>query len=286
MASFFGMQVNRPILFDGAMGTELQKRGLSQDPALLNISAPDDITAIHREYLAAGADILTTNTFGAYRHKYNNAVEIIQAAVSHGLRALNGQKNKWLALDIGPTGLMLEPYGETTAEECFQIFKEAIHTGAACGVDLILVETMMDLTELALAVNAAKETGLPVFATMSFDKNGVTMMGASIKDMVQTLENLGVYALGINCGFGPDVYTELATRLSGISRRPIIVQPNAGMPVVSAPGPGACTSVVRYDLTAEGFAKSMAKIDAEFIGGCCGTSPAHIKALAGYFGVM
>ena len=269
------LHARRHVILDGAMGTELQKRGHRLDPALHNLSSPDSIIEIHRDYLKAGADILTANTFGAYTHKHDNAEEIIKAAISHGRAAINNQPDKWLALDMGPTGLMLEPYGDTTHEECFDIFNTAVETGAKYGADLIIIETMMDLTELELAIKAAKQTNLPVLATMSFDKNGVTMMGVSINDMVQSLEKLGVDAIGMNCGFGPDLYAKLVAELSSKTSLPIIVQPNAGLPVTS-PIAGEGTS---YNLTPEDFADAMAAMDAKFLGGCCGTSPAHIEAL-------
>jgi len=271
------------LFFDGAMGTELQKRGLNQDPAILNLSNPEAIIQIHREYLAAGADILTANTFGAYSHKHGDAAGIIRAAFSHARAALDGKPGKWLALDLGPTGLMLTPYGDTPHEECRKIFEEAVTLGANCGADLILIETMMDPAELELAVEEAKKTGLPVFATMSFDKNGRTMMGASLEDMARLLEKLGADAIGMNCGFGPDIYVQLAAQLAGITTLPIIVQPNAGMPLPAEPDPARPGEYLppRYSLTASDFAKAMAAIDADIVGGCCGTSPAHIAALVG-----
>jgi len=281
MANILDFPATGRILFDGAMGTELQKRGLNQDPALLNLSHPEVIIDIHREYLAAGADIITANTFGAYNHKHDNAADMIKAAISHGRAALEGHPGKWLALDLGPTGLMLEPYGDTTPEECYKIFEEAVNLGTACGADLILIETMMDLAELELAVTAAKKTGLPVFATMSFDKNGRTMMGASLNDMVSLLEGLDADAVGMNCGFGPDVYVELAAKLAGITKLPIIVQPNAGMPLPAEPDPARPGEFLpaSYSLTVDDFVKAMSAIDAAVLGGCCGTSPAHIAAL-------
>jgi len=283
MHNIFDLLANNRIFFDGAMGTELQKRGLHGDPARLNLTAPEDIIDIHREYLLAGADIITANTFGAYTHKHCDAAEIIKAAISHGRTAINNAAQKYLALDLGPTGLLLEPYGDTPPEVCRRIFDEAVQIGAACGADLILIETMMDLAELKLAVESAKETGLPVFATMSFDKNGRTMMGATIDDMVQLLEGLGIDALGMNCGFGPDVYVRLAAELSGKTKLPVIVQPNAGMPLTTATGaaePGDnIAGDVRYDLTVDDFVKAMGSMNVKIMGGCCGTSPAHIAAL-------
>ena len=275
MKKKFDLHARGHIIIDGAMGTELQKRGLRLDPALHNQRNPDIITEIHREYLEAGADILTANTFGAYTHKYDNAEEIIKAAMSSGQAAIDGQPDKWLALDMGPTGLMLEPYGDTTHEECLEIFNRAADSGVKCGADLIIIETMMDLAELELAIKAAKQTNLPILATMSFDKNGVTMMGVSINDMVQSLEKLDVDAIGMNCGFGPDLYTKLVAELASKTSMPIVVQPNAGLPVTS-PVAGEGTS---YSLTPDDFADAMAAMNAKFLGGCCGTSPVHIEAL-------
>jgi len=257
------------IFFDGAMGTELHKRGFTENPALLNLTNPQVIIDIHRQYLEAGADIITANTFGCYSHKYENAAEMIRAAISHGKKALEGFPGKRLALDIGPTGLMLEPYGDTTEEECSQIFEELVHESSSC--DLILIETMMDITELKLAVTAAKKTNIPVYATMSFEASGRTMMGVSIQDMVNLLEDLEVDALGLNCGFGPDIYADL---LPINTKLPVILQPNAGLPQVDQPG-----ALPYYNLSPEGFANTMTNIGAKFKGGCCGTSPAHIRAL-------
>jgi len=301
MGSILEALGKQPLFFDGAMGTELQKRGFSQDPAILNRTHPTEIISVHREYLEAGTDIITANTFGAYTHKHSDAAEMIEAAIAHGRKALSDFSNKtdeakkcesgkapgttckrgdkWLALDLGPTGLMLEPYGDTTKEECQQIYNAAVNAGAAA--DMILIETMMDLAELEIAVTEAKATGLPVFATMSFDKKGRTMMGASVGDMVSLLEGLGVDALGVNCGFGPDIYLPLVAELKEKTRLPIIVQPNAGMPVANVTesvGSGA-VGAVQYDLSVEDFAAAVASMGVDIMGGCCGTSPAHIKAL-------
>jgi len=294
MTKPFSLPEGQPIIFDGGMGTELQKRGLNQDPAVLNLTAGEAIISIHREYLAAGADILTANTFGAYSHKYDNASDMIKAAMSHGRAALSrfheeageGWANgKWLALDLGPTGLMLEPYGDAVPEDVYKIFEKAAQLGADYGADLILIETMMDLAELELAVTAAKKTGLPVFATMSFDKNGRTMMGTTLDNMAFKLEGLGVDALGMNCGFGPEAYVEPARKLAEITKLPIIVQPNAGMPLPAKPDPARPGEFLpaSYSLSAEDFAKAMAAISAAVLGGCCGTSPGHIAALAGVY---
>ena len=263
----------RKLLFDGAMGTQLQKRGLTQDPVLLNLTHAKQVTEVHRAYLEAGADIIIANTFGAYKHKHDNFKDIIHAALTNARAAMQGTHDKWLALDLGPTGLMLEPYGDATPEECADIYSATIDTGVSQGVDLILIETMMDLTELEIAVTSAKATGLPVFATMTFDKNGRTMMGASIKDMVSLLEGLGADAIGMNCGFGPDIYANLAKELRLATSLPTIIQPNAGLPTTAPDGSSG------YDLTVSDFVKIVSQIDANIIGGCCGTSPEHIAGL-------
>jgi len=260
------------------MGTELQKRGLSQDPAILNLTHPEAIIEIHQQYLKAGANIITANTFGAYTHKHSNAADIIKAAMSHAQTALADYPGTYLALDLGPTGLMLEPYGEATPDELLTLFKEAVAVGASSGASLILIETMMDINELELAITAAKETALPICATMTFDKNGRTMMGTSIKDMVQALDKLGIAAIGMNCGFGPDIYANLAPELKSLTNLPIIMQPNAGMPVVTE---GSTTP--GYDLTIEDFVNAVVSMEVDIMGGCCGTSPQHISALVQRF---
>ncbi|MCL2571852.1 MAG: homocysteine S-methyltransferase family protein [Defluviitaleaceae bacterium] len=266
------MDLNKDkIIFDGAMGTQLQSLGLRDDPVLLNLSHPEEIINIHKQYLEAGADIITSNTFGAYAYKYENAAEIIKSAISHARKALKEYPSCLLALDLGPTGLMLEPYGDTTHEETTAIFEEAIKSGIESGVDLILIETMMDPEELRLAVEAAKTTSLPIIATMSFNENGRTMMGTSVQDMVFLLEGLEVTAIGMNCGFGPDIYAKLLPSLK--SNLPIILQPNAGLPIVE-------DGTVRYNQSPEDYAKIVTQTNVKIMGGCCGTTPAHIAALA------
>ena len=258
----------RPLFLDGAMGTELHKRGHTQDPVLINLSAPQDITAVHGEYLAAGADIITANTFGAYSHKYENYVALIEAAMENGRKAMEGYTDKWLALDFGPTGQMLEPYGDMTEEECLEIYKNAVKAGTG-KADLIIIETMMSIAELEIAITAAKEAKLPIFATMTFNAQGRTMMGDTVASMVENLTRLEVDAIGMNCGFGPDMYQPLANELAALTGLPIIIQPNAGLPDEKG----------LYSLSPEEFAESMKTVDAQVLGGCCGTSPAHIAAL-------
>ena len=265
-------------IFDGAMGTALLARGFYGDPVLVNASDADAITEIHREYIHAGATVITTNTFGAYCHKYENAAALIQAATGHAkaaIRATGAQGKVKVALDMGPLGEMLAPFGDMTQEDAYAIFLHSAEAGAQSGADLILIETFFCTAELEAAVRASKTTGLPVFATMTFDKNGRTVMGTSIGDMVNLLEGLGVDALGMNCGFGPEAYKNLLPELLGVTQLPALVQPNAGLPEI-------VDGKMVYAQTPEEFAQIMKEISAlgcTYLGGCCGTTPAHIAAM-------
>jgi len=272
---------NGRLFLDGGFGTELYKLNITVDPAAANLTHPQAVMDIHRAYAAAGADIITANTFGS--HKFDNCGEIISAAVQN---ARTAAPSKLIALDIGPTGLLPEPYGTTTREELSAIFASIVSHGVYNGVDLILVETMGDLIEIEIAVTEAKKTALPVFATMSFSPTGRTMYGVSIADMTQLLTQLGVDALGLNCGEGLDAYAPIVTELldttkhsgKGDSFMPVIFQPNAGLPQVLGDG------TVSYSVSPEGYARfmvKMAKLGVAVLGGCCGTTPAHIAAMVG-----
>ena len=252
------------LFFDGAMGTMLQQCGMPSGTAsgTQNHIRAENVIEIHKQYINAGANIITANTFGV--HDY----ETIALAIDHARRA----GAKLVAMDIGPTGEILEPYGDFAYEDCYKIFLQASEAGAKAGADLILIETMMDLNELKAAVTAAKTTGLPIIATMSFDQNGRTIMGASLQEMVELLESLEVDALGMNCGYGPDLYENMLEQLS--TKLPILIQPNAGLPEIVG-------GKAIYTMTAESFAQSMAKmsVKAKLLGGCCGTTPEHIKEM-------
>jgi len=268
------------LILDGGMGTELYKRGIVGDTELANLSDGSSVFEIHKSYVEAGVDIITANTFGAYSHKHDNFAELIKVAISHAKKACStcGETGRkiWVALDMGPTGLVLEPYGEASSDECYGIFKSAAQTGKEAGADLIIVETMMDLNELKLAVEAAKTTNLPIFASMSFTEKGRTMYGASVRDMATTLEQLGVDAIGMNCGFGPESYASLVNELIEITTLPTLLQPNAGIPIAGGAG-------LQYDVKPESFAQLMKKMSdygVQVLGGCCGTEPAHIAAVA------
>jgi len=259
------------LFIDGGFGTEIHKLGFVGDPALANLHNPEKVTEVHRAYIAAGADIITANTFGAYRHKYDNYAEMVKAAVA--CAAIS--ENVTVALDLGPTGLQLEPYGDTTAQEVSAIFASTIHAAVGTSIGLIIVETMMDINELELAVCEAQLTGLPVFATMTFNANGRTMYGASILDMVELLERHEVDAIGINCSEGPQGFAEFVLQLLAATKLPIIIQPNAGLPQMVDDKP-------TYNMPPTEYAALMADMHKQgvaILGGCCGTTPAHISEM-------
>ena len=276
----FPTLLNKPFVqLDGAMGTMLQKAGLplGAAPELLNLTAPDQILAVHRAYIDAGADILYANTFGANRHKLagtgHSPAEVIAAGVSIARRAAEGT-DCLVALDIGPTGQLLEPTGSLSFEEAAAMFREQAEAGAAAGADLIVLETLTDLGEARAAVLAAREAcSLPVLCTMTFEQNRRTFTGCGIPSMALTLEGLGVDALGINCSLGPDELPPLVDELREWTSLPLIAKPNAGLP---DPGTG------EYSVSPAQFAASMAALaekGVKFLGGCCGTTPAAIAAL-------
>lgn len=237
----------KTIIFDGAMGTMLQNRGLKVGgiPEMLNITNPEVIESIHREYLDAGADVVSTNTFGANRYKAEKAgrtvKELVSAAVTAARKAAG--KGKYVALDIGPCGRVMAPTGDLPFEEAVEVFAEVVRAGVKAEADMIILETFTDLYELKAAVIAAKENShLPIAATMSFEENGMTFFGTSVESMVLTLEGLGVDALGINCSLGPKQLAPIVKKILEISSIPVMVQPNAGLPVME-------DGKTRYDLS-------------------------------------
>lgn len=270
---------NEILFFDGAMGTMLQKNGLKTGelPENMNITHPEILLKIHKEYLDAGCNIVTTNTFGANGLKFDNVEEIVASAVSLAKKSIESiERNCYVALDIGPLGKLLKPYGDLEFDYAYELFKEQVIAGEKAGADLILIETMGDLYEIKAAVLAAKEnTNLPVLVSMIFDEKGILLTGADIKTAVVTLEGLGVDGIGMNCGLGPDQMLELLKEMKKYSSTPIFIQPNAGLPV-------SVNGVTTYNVTPAEFAAKQLeslKNGACALGGCCGTTPDHIKAM-------
>lgn len=258
--------------FDGSMGTMLQSAGLGAGklPELLNITDSEKVLAVHRAYAAAGSEYITTNTFGANRLKMENCVEVIKAGVR-----LAKSMGKKVALDIGPTGKLLKPMGELDFEDAVSVFAEMINAGKD-GSDVVLIETMSDTYEIKAAVLAAKENcDLPVFVTMIFDEKGRLLTGADIKTAVSMLEGLGADAIGFNCGLGPAETLPLVEEIRRWTSLPIIVQPNAGLPE-------SVNGQAVYNVSPCEFAQQMkkaAQLGVSYLGGCCGTTPEHIKEM-------
>lgn len=277
----------RTLFFDGGMGTMLQANGLGGGdiPELYNITHSDLIEKIHSEYLSAGADIITTNTFGAnaiHEAEYNCSLEeVINSAVAIAKRAVSSysteEKPRFVALDIGPTGKMLQPLGDLSFDDAYDIFARTAIIGEKAGADLVIIETMSDTLEIKAALLAVKEnTNLPVFCTMTFDESGKALTGASPEVMVAMLEGLGADCIGINCGLGPDAIYKLCEKVARVVSVPFMAQPNAGLPVIE-------NGKTVFNVTPEQFAEDMAKIaqlGASVLGGCCGTTPMHIRLTA------
>ncbi len=273
------------LFFDGGMGTMLQRYGMKggEIPELLNLTKPDMIKGIHAEYLKAGANVITTNTFGANPLKFNALAAplevVIATAVGNARKAVNEckeDKPRFVAFDIGPTGRLMEPIGDLTFDKAYDAFAKIAKTAEIAGADLVIIETMSDTLEAKAAALAVKEnTRLPIFLTMTFDETFKTLTGADIHVVSAMFEGLGVDCLGINCGLGPDQIGQMIEELSRISSIPIMAQPNAGLPRIE-------NGRTVYNVTPEQFAaesEKMARLGASALGGCCGTTPEHIKAL-------
>ena len=266
-----------PRLFDGAMGTMLQQAGLpaGAPPETMNLSAPQAVEAVHAAYAAAGADILTANTFGASRRKLGeDPAPYIAAAVAIARRPAG--PDRYVALDVGPLGALLEPFGELTFDEAYAMFAEIMDAGAAAGADLILIETISDLLEAKAALLAAKErTALPAFVTMTFGADGRTFLGVDPAAAAVTLTSLGADAVGVNCSAGPRELRPVLEEVLRHTHLPVMIQPNAGLPRLE-------DGETVYDVAPEEFARWAALFledGASILGGCCGTTPDHIQAL-------
>lgn len=267
------------ILLDGAMGTMLQAAGmpLGVRPEVYGMEHPEILKKIHEEYVSAGSNVLYANTFCANAHKLAGTgytvKEVVAANIAIAKQAA-GTCAK-VALDIGPIGDLMEPLGKMTFDEAYALFAEMIRAGVEAQADLVVFETMTDLAEVRAGVLAARENStLPVWVTMSFEETGRTFLGTTVESMASTLDAMGVDAMGINCSLGPDEIYPLICTMCEWTDKPLIVKPNAGLP---DPASG------KYGMNAESFARSMEKfavLPVYAMGGCCGTTPEFIVALA------
>lgn len=273
-------EFDRVVMFDGAMGTMLQKKGLKlrEIPESLNVSRPDLIESIHREYFAAGCDFVQTNTFGANPYKLEGTAyeteQVIGAAVKIARRAADAFSGKGILLDVGPSGRAMAPVGDADFDEIYGSVARQVRAGAEL-CDGILLETFTDLLEAkASALAALENSDKPVFLTMSFQEDGRTFFGTPVEAMIMTFEGLGLSGLGVNCSLGPAQLAPIVKKLTAHSRVPVIVQPNAGLPVVR-------DGVSGWDVSPGEFANWLGQFvdwGTAFVGGCCGTTPEFLSA--------
>ena len=282
--NFRDFSTDRFLILDGGMGTLLQERGLAvgERPELWNLSHPDDIRDIHLAYFNAGANVVYANTFGANTLHFpaEDLDAIIAAAISNAREAASrsvGSQPKFVALDVGPSGRLLKPLGDLDFEDAVGIFAETIRAGVRHGADLVVIETMSDSYETKAALLAARENcNLPIFVTNAYGSDGKLMTGASPEAMVALLEGLGADAVGVNCSEGPAALLPVAERYLAHASVSVILKPNAGLPRVE-------NGQTVYDVSPKDFAALMrraALAGVRILGGCCGTTPAHIRALA------
>ena len=271
------------VILDGGMGTLLQKAGLAPGelPEGWNLTHAEDVTAIHRAYFDAGSNVVNTNTFGANSLKFSTDEldDIIRAAVKNARRAAAesvGQQEKFVALDIGPTGKLLKPLGDFDFEAAVAVFAETVKLGVKYGVDLITIETMNDSYETKAALLAAKEnSSLPVLVSCAFGEDGKLMTGASPAAMVALLEGMGADAIGVNCSLGPKALSPVVREYLRLSSVPVLLKPNAGLPAV-------VEGETVYNVSPAEFARDVAALVHDGVrvaGGCCGTTPDYIQAL-------
>ena len=281
--NFLELLQNNTVYLDGGMGTLLQNSGLAsgEHPERWNITHPEVITAIHQAYYDAGSHVVSTNTFGANTLKFSSDEldAIVKAAFENAraaAKASTSPQEKFVALDIGPTGRLLKPLGDLDFEDAVVVFTETVRLGVKYGADLIVIETMNDSYETKAALLAAKENSdLPVIVTNAYGADGKLMTGASPEAMVAMLEGMGADAIGANCSLGPKQLADVAKRLLNVASIPVVMKPNAGLPRVE-------NGKTVFDVSPDEFAADLSELcrmGVRVMGGCCGTTPDYIRAL-------
>jgi len=282
MKDFLSSLSSQVLVCDGAMGTMLVSKGLPPGgcPEEWNITHPEVVMTIHKAYIDAGCDIIETNTFGANATKLahysleKEAYHLNKTAVK--LARQSAGDKVFVASSIGPIGELLEPFGILKKEKAYDIFNEMVMAQIEGGVDVIIIETMTDIEEAKIALMAAKKSGVPVICTLTFDRGGRTMMGVKPDNAVRVLEDEGADVVGANCGTGPEDMLGVVEIMRKAVHLPLIAQPNAGIPRLE----GLKTV---YDVLPEVIGEYTARfieIGVSIVGGCCGTTPAHIKRIA------
>lgn len=272
------------IISDGGLGTMLQEAGLApgEPPTLMSITQPEEVLKVHTTYAKAGAQILSANTFSANALMLEktpySVEEVVSAAVALARQARDEHaEHAFVALDIGPLGKFLEPLGDLSLERASELFTEQVVAGQAAGAELIFIETMMDLSELSLAIKAVKQaSSLPLVATVTVDKNGRMLDGSTLERFCLLAEESGVDALGVNCSVGPEELIDPFLDLRTKTALPLALSPNAGLPEM-------VEGSLRYPLDPQRFASLLEPLvqqgAVDVLGGCCGTTPRHIQAL-------
>lgn len=279
------LKTGKVLLSDGAMGTELQRKGLPSGgcPEEFNVSHPEIVTEIHQSYIDAGSDIIQTNTFGANRarlklHGFNDRVKELCTAAVNNIKKC-GNDRIYIAGSIGPTGEILEPLGEMKLSDAYEIFAEQAKALAKAGVNVIFIETMMAAEEIEIAIKAVKENAkLPVCGSMTFElgKAGLrTMWGVDVPQAVKKITDAGADIIGSNCGKGFDEMIQIITEMRPLTNKPILAQSNAGIPEW-------IHGISVYHETPEMITEKVNKLldlGVNIIGGCCGTGPEHIRKM-------
>lgn len=279
---FLDLLRDRPLICDGAVGTELHARTGKMDQCLdhLNLTHPDVVRSIHRDYIQAGAQIIESNTFGGNRIRLaaHGLVDSVRDISIAGVKIAREEAGDSVAVagSIGPVGKLMEPYGNISLQEVQEAFVEQAEALKEAGADVIYVETMSDLQEATAAIVAAKATGLPIVAQMSFAQEGRTMMGVSPTEAVRTFEDLGADVIGANCGTGFHDMLNVVREMISVTKKPIIAQPNAGFPRLIE---GRMVYISSPAYMAD-YAKQFAELGVSIIGGCCGTTPDHTRAIS------
>lgn len=271
--------MSKVFLLDGAMGTSLWAKAEKQLPVWrYNVESPEIVTELHREYIEAGSDYIFTNTFSANRDNVSktsySVKEIVEKGVMLAKNAVKGTNTK-VVLDIGPLSELLEPYGDLEEDDAVDIYEEQIGAGAALNPDVILFETFMDIEMLKIAVSVASKYEIPIWCSMSFDQNGRTMMGNSVKDMVEALSEFNVCAIGLNCSLGPDLAVPVIAQFKEYTDLPLIFKPNAGKNTIKD---GKVITEFSVDTFVDDAVLAL-EHGVKYLGGCCGSSPEYIKAL-------
>lgn len=269
----------RLLVFDGALGTMLQKAGLAPGalPEEMNITHPEVVTGIHRAYVEAGSDVVSTNTFQANALKLAHSPYSVEEIVIAGVACAKASGACWVALDMGPIGQLMEPMGTVSFAQAYDIYRQQVLAGAAAGADLILIETVSDLYEAKAAILAARENcDLPVLCSLTFQEDGRTFVGCDPVTAAIALSGFGVDALGVNCSLGPAELVPVVDTLLRYSRVPVLVQANAGLPSIRG-------GETVYDISPESYAETVAGMvrrGVRIVGGCCGTTPEFICRMA------